>query len=126
MPHNLDGTPIQIDRKVPGGNRAGLFLGRRGPPQLRPDPRQQFIHAERFGDVVVGARVESFHLRAILSAHREHDDRHLRRFPQLPAQIHTIHIRHRQVRHHHVRRPIFHQLQRHLPVVGYADVVPLR
>jgi len=41
---------------------ARQVLGGADPPHHRPHPREQFLHAERLGDVVVRAGVERLHL----------------------------------------------------------------
>ena len=53
-----------------------LLLRRRRPPQRGAQAGEQLVHAERLGDVVVGAGVERGDLVALAVAHREHDDRH--------------------------------------------------
>ena len=43
--------------------------------QCRAHARQQLVHAERLGDVVVGAEVERLHLAGLVAAARQHHDR---------------------------------------------------
>ena len=47
----------EVDGEV-GGLDHRLLLGRRGAAQRGAEPGQQLVHAERLGDVVVGAGVE--------------------------------------------------------------------
>ena len=54
-------------------------------PQRHPYPGQQFGYAERFGQIVVGARVQRLHLVGFLPARREDHHRHLRPLPH-PGQ----------------------------------------
>ena len=54
-----------------------LLLGRRRSAQRRAEPGEELVHAERLGDVVVGAGVEGGDLVGLAFAHREHDDRHV-------------------------------------------------
>ncbi len=48
-----------------------------GAPHLRPHARQQLLHVERLGDIVVGAGVHAGHLVAPAVARGEDDHRHL-------------------------------------------------
>src|SRR5262249_46769199 len=51
----------QVDYQVAQAHLG--FAGRwYAAPYRRPHPREQFIHAERFGDVVIGAEVECLYL----------------------------------------------------------------
>ena len=43
-------------------------------PQQRLQPRQQLLHLERFGQVVVGAGLQALHLVLPAPARREHED----------------------------------------------------
>ena len=54
----------------------GLLLGRRVAPQRGSEAREELVHAERLGDVVVGAGVEGRDLVALGFADGEDDDRH--------------------------------------------------
>src|SRR5438477_10076694 len=51
-----------------------LRFGRGEAPKVSSDSRQLFIPAESLADIVVGASVEGFDFRALLTAHSEHDD----------------------------------------------------
>ena len=91
--------------------------------EIGADARQEFLHAERLGDVIVGARIQRLNLSPLLTAHREHDDGNLRLRPQMAAQFQAVHVGHGQVGDDHIRRPVFHDLERRFAVVGNADVV---
>jgi len=51
-----------------------------GPPGERADAGEEFVYAERFGDVVVGAGVEGGDLVAAARPAGEHDDGHPHQF----------------------------------------------
>src|SRR5579884_2674759 len=78
FPANQRAMSGEIDREIPHFNFLIFWLRRRKAPQIRSNPSKQFIHVERFGDVVVRAGVESFDLGAFLAAYRKDDDRDLR------------------------------------------------
>src|ERR1700688_3800891 len=52
-PRDFYRARIQINRKISGNDYAGRLFRRRCPPQVRSNSRQQFVHAERLGDVVI-------------------------------------------------------------------------
>ena len=56
----------------------GLVFGHHA-PERHADSRQQFLRAERLGDVIVGAEVERVDLVRFGASRRQHDDRHCRR-----------------------------------------------
>ena len=57
------------------------------PPQHRAGAGHQLAWAERLGDVIVGAQLQPDQLVGLLDASGQHDDRHVRRAPQLPAHV---------------------------------------
>src|ERR1700678_58079 len=73
LPFYFDRSRIQIDGEISRHDRGRLFVCYWTSPQLRPNSCQEFVHAERLGDVIVSPRVQRFYLRTILPAHREHD-----------------------------------------------------
>ena len=94
-------------RKSPASNDASSSPPpRRRAPQRRAHARHQLVDAERLGDVVVGARVERFDLRALLALHRQHDDRHARHLADAPAQLDAVHVRHVQIGDDELGRPL--------------------
>ena len=64
----VDGEVVGLDNRV--------FLGGRGSSERGSEAREEFVHAEGFGDVVVGAGVENADLVALGLAHGEDDDRY--------------------------------------------------
>jgi hypothetical protein len=65
-----------------------------GPPGDRADAGEEFVYAERFGDVVVGAGVEGGDLVAAARPAGEHDDGHPHQF--LAQRLRSIKIAIRQ------------------------------
>ena len=75
------------------GGHDRFLLGRRGPAERGPQPGQQLVHAERLGDVVVGAGIERRDLVGLRLAHRQHDDRHLGPAPQALDHLDAVDAR---------------------------------
>ena len=104
---HADQPRLRIDQEIAGTDR---FLRRfscgRYATQVRPYSRQQFIHAERLGDVVVGAGIERLDFRFLLTTHREHDDRDGRAFADRAAKLHARHARHGEVGDNEVGQPV--------------------
>ncbi len=72
-------------------------------PQSRPNSRQQLRHAEGFGDVVIGSRVQSIHLIPLRVAHREHDNRGgFGAGTNQPAGFHPTHSGHVHIQEHQI------------------------
>ena len=67
-----------------------------------PQPGQEFVHAERLGDVVVGPRVQRRHLLVGSPAGGEHQDRYARPAAQGLDDVHAVHVRQAQVEDDHV------------------------
>ena len=65
----VDGEVLRLDER--------FFLRGGGPAERSAQAGQELVHAERLGDVVVGAGVERRNLVALGVADRQHDDRHL-------------------------------------------------
>ena len=51
-----------------------LFAFRWNTAKIGAYPRQQFIHAEWLGDIVVGSGIERLNFLLLLVANRQHDD----------------------------------------------------
>ena len=66
----------EVDGEVVGGDDRRL-RGRPVPAHGGPQPGEQLVHAERLGDVVVGAGVEGGDLVAFGAPRRQHDDGHV-------------------------------------------------
>ncbi len=74
-----------------------------GAAHLGPHARQQLLHVEGLGDVVVGAGVHARHLVAPAVARREDDHRHVAfRAPPLLQHADAVHLRQAGVEDDHV------------------------
>ena len=62
------------------------------PPQRDANPREQFLGAERLGDVVVGAGIERPHLVVFRAARRQHDDRRAPALANLAADVDAVDV----------------------------------
>src|SRR5262245_29128294 len=61
------------------------------------DPSQELVHAERFGEVVIGARVERTHLVRFHTARRKDDDWDPRPLGQAPGDLDAVAVGQAQV-----------------------------
>ncbi len=61
------------------------------------DPRQQLVGAERFGQVVIGAGVQSGDPVDLGGAGGQHDDRDRALPPQLPQELEAVESRHHDI-----------------------------
>src|SRR5271165_2216247 len=114
---NAKVTPFdQGLRGVADGGRAA---------QRSANAGQQFATAERLGDVVIGSGIQRLDLAALLAANREHDDRDLRNFAELAAQLDAVHVRHSEVGDHQVGDEVLHDFERGFTVVGHANLIAL-
>ena len=87
---------------------------------------QEFIHAERFGHVVVRAGIERFDFLLLFVANGQDNNRHLGNGAHVTTELNPIDSRHREIGNDQVRLPVFHDFQRHLARIGDAYVVSLR
>ena len=55
---DLDDAAHQIDREIAGAKHRAFAMDLQLVAQRRPHPRQQFVHAERLGEIIVGAEIE--------------------------------------------------------------------
>jgi hypothetical protein len=97
---------------------------RRRAPLERLDPRQQFLGAERLGEVVVGARFQSPHFVVLRAPCREHQDRQARpRHAQLAAHLDTVDLGQHEVEQHQVESLLGAARERHLAVARAHHLV---
>ena len=90
---------------------------------------RQDLLAEGFGNVVVGARIETPHDVVVgrLGGHENHrNTAQLRVRLQTPADLDAIHSGHHHVEQDHVGPLRQRQLQRLLTVAGLQNLVPVR
>ena len=71
----LDAAGVEVDARVADLHGGLRDDGVAGPPEGGADAREEFLYAERFRHVVVGAEFEPAHLVDLLTAGGEHDDR---------------------------------------------------
>jgi hypothetical protein len=116
----------QVDGEV-----VGLHQGRRGGARGLLDaadggaqPGHQLVHAERLGDVVVGARVQRGDLLAGRLARRQDQDRHPAPAAQGTDHVDAVHVGQPQVQQHHVGLVRRRQAQGRGAVGGRVHAVP--
>ena len=68
-----------------------LAFGQHGAAHRGPQPGEQLVHAERLGEVVVGAEVERFDLGCLGATPGQHDDRHRRPAPEAAHDVESVH-----------------------------------
>ena len=90
------------DRK---GRIAGARRHPRGVAERDPHARQQLADAERLGQVIVGAGIESLDLVPLAPARGEHDDRRGRPRADAAGDLDAVQVRKAQVQEDDVRRP---------------------
>ena len=59
---DLDDTAHEVDRQIARPKNRAFAVHLQLMPQRRPHAGEQLVHAERFGDVIVGAEVERLDL----------------------------------------------------------------
>jgi hypothetical protein len=64
------------------------------------NPGDEFAQAERFGDVVVGAQLQTQDTIELLAARRQHDDRCLGLLAQLAAHVSAVHVGQAEIEQH--------------------------
>src|SRR5229473_1853385 len=90
-------------------------------PQHGARAQHQLPHAERLGDEIVGAELESHHAIDLLATRGHHDHGDVpgaRRALQLPADLGPRHAGQHQVEQHQIRSPVTHQGERLLAVAS--------
>ena len=63
------------------------------------DPRHQLARAERLGDIVVAADLETEHAIDLVVARRQEQDRHIGGLADLAADIEPVQLRHADIEH---------------------------
>ncbi len=66
--------------------------------------RQQFGHAERLHDIVVGTELQEPDFFRFVGANRKHDQGHARPGPQALQHVGAVHIRQAEVEDHEIGR----------------------
>ena len=76
------------------------FRGESRSPEDGTDPRQQFGHAERLGQITIGASVERLNLVSFRAAHCNHDNGEVGPKPNLTARLYPRNAGHIDVEEH--------------------------
>ena len=71
----LDDAAHQIDGEIADSKHRALAMDLQLMPQRRAHAGEQFVHPERFCEVVVGAEIERLHLPSLVATAGQHDDR---------------------------------------------------
>ena len=97
---------------------------REAPEREAADARRQLVKMERFGEVVVGAGIESRHLIGDLATCREHEHLGLAiGFSELPEHGHAVDMGEIEVEHDKVKGLDIEQIEGLLPVVAAVDAI---
>ena len=95
---HFDDTAHEVDREITAMEDGPLALRLKLMPQRRPHPRQELVHAERFGDVIVGTEIERLNLADLVAATgQDHDRNRFVARPHPPQQFQPLHIRQPQI-----------------------------
>jgi hypothetical protein len=101
----------------------GLVLGRPGAPDRGPHPREQLLHPERLGDVVVRPRVERLDLVGAVGSPGQHDDGRLGPAAQPLDHLDAVQVGQAEVEDHQVGRVPGGYLERLGPGGGHVHLV---
>ncbi len=125
---NADNPGLRINVKVADNDRLRslLFLLQSSAPQVSTNPRQEFIHAERLGYVIVRAFIEGFNLAFIISPHGKNDDGDLGKTPNILAELDSAHVGHDQVGNDEIRLPRLTSIQAGAAIICHLYLVALR
>ena len=123
---DLDDAAHEVDRRSPAAEDRPLAMHLKLMTKRRPHARKQFIHAERLGDVIVGAEVERLDLADLVAAARQHHDRDaLVARADHPQQFEALHIGQSKIENDQIGI-LRQQLERGLAVRRLQDFVALR
>jgi hypothetical protein len=121
-----DGNAVRgwIDEKVAHLNGA-VTDALRCASQMGADAGEEFLDVEGFGDVIIGAGVESFDLGVFLVANRENQDGNGGLSADGAAEFNAGHAGHHQVGDDEVGLPVLEDAHGFLGVVHGAHIVAL-
>ena len=94
---------LQISVDINAGFFADLLAVVTDTAKGNPQTCQQFLHRERFGQIVISSCIQSLHFIGILAPCRHDDDRHIAPGTYFPYDLHTVHVRKSQIQEHNVR-----------------------
>jgi hypothetical protein len=120
-----DLTPSPIDLKVVESQDGVVSRGWVRATEDGPDTGYDLPRREWFGDVVVGAELESDDPIRLVAARREHDDGGGAIGPDAPEHLEPVESREHQVEQHEVGAAILEDLERCLAVLDTADAEPV-
>ncbi len=106
-----------------GVTSTALTLGQHGSAHRGSQPGEQLVHAERLGEVVVGAEVEGLDLGGLGAAARQHDDRDRRPAAQAAHDVEPVHAGQAEIEDHGVGMVAGGELERVLAGAGQIDLV---
>ena len=126
MSRDLDDAAHEVDREIAGAEDRPLAVHLKLVTQRRPHAREQLIHAERLGDVIVGAEIERLDLADLVAAAGQHHDRNrLVARSHHPQQFEALHIGQSEIENDQIGF-LRQQLERRLAVRRLQDFVALR
>ena len=131
LPIGDDALGFEIDVQIADAMTGGRGRGLLHPIHAAQDglkARRHFTKHKRFGDVVVGAHVET--LDDIIASRQrcEHDDGYIRDLANLAQDLKAIDLRHHDIQNHHIQSILLFckRLQRLLSVLGANDIIVVR
>ncbi len=103
LPEHGHPPVFKVDFEIARPKNCGLpaFRARRV-AQRHPNTGEQFVHAERLGEVVVGAKIERRHLVEFSPTNREHNDRSVPEAAHAPDDVDAVDIRQAKVEQHKI------------------------
>ena len=107
-------------------NRLGIPLVLANPPRQDPNPRQQLIHREGLGDVILSPGVEGLHLLRRPRPSRNNQDRRLGPPPHRLDDLNPVQTRHAEIQQDDVGLVIDSHLEGVLTIAGQQDLVSAR
>jgi hypothetical protein len=119
-----DGVRARIDEKIADFD-GGVTGTLRSTAEMSADTGEEFLNAEGFGDVVVGARIEGFYFGVLLIANGEDEDGGVGFAADGAAEVDTGYARHHEVSDDEVGVPLLEKAEGFFGIVGGAHVVAL-
>ena len=100
-----------------------LALGQHRAAHRGTQTREQLVHPEGLGEVVVGAEVERLDLGCLGPTPRQHDDRHGRPAPEPAHDVEAVHAREAEVEDDDVGMVAGRELERLFAADGHIGFV---
>src|SRR5260221_3181616 len=119
-------VPHQVERQITHHELRGLIKTTIPATQQGVDARQEFLHGERLGEVIIGPHVEARHTVFNRSACREHQHgRHNVFGAHLTADFESVNAGHHHIKNHHIVGITEGKIKTGVPVVRQVDGVAL-